>query len=753
MGRKKATMSRRQLLKGGAFAGAGLLVPWDSMFSKTKARPVARAMGLAGTSGTTSGYAGPMPLRVADMGGQGLFYTTDLISAIPVAKPRSRHLLVDNYEIAMKQGSFKFHPSFPTASPTWGYDDGLGGYIGYLGPTIEAITGRRIRVKWVNNLPGNVDDPLGWADPNLIPPDMQMMGGRAVVHVHGGHNPAQFDGGPEYSFCPGQSRVYQYDNLQDEASIWYHDHAMGVTRLNAYAGLAGLYLIRGLQELYLNLPARSYEIPLILQDKAFTDDGGVRKLWYYKPWNPEFFGNVNLVNAQPWPVLHVEPRRYRFRIYNGTQARFYNLRITSAAPSASAGWGKSSDVPFYQIGAEGGFMPRPVKIGGGGNADALLVANGERADVIVDFAGLEGQTLYVSNDASTMYDPDMPLNANDPDVPTFTGTPFEGLAEPVLNVMQVMKIVVDKPLAGSDRSFDPASGRKVNRIFTPMSPDKGVAKYRQISLVEAPFAPGDVNGEPANRVLVNNREFTMGGGTITETPVLGSTEVWQFVNLTPDWHPMHMHLVTFQVVGRQQLVLNPDFDAVNDPEHKRYKYGLDGDGGQVSAVGDLRSNSTYTTGPVLPPYPNETGFKDTVKCPFGWVTYVVAKFTDYAGKFVYHCHILDHEENDMMQYMDVQPRLRKDSVDENPELFTLEQNYPNPFNPSTTIRFNLPEDSPVELKVFNSIGQEVTTLAEGDFAAGIHAVTFNAGTLASGTYIARIKAGSYTASKKMLLVR
>jgi spore coat protein A len=641
--------------------------------------------------------------------------------------------------------NFKFHPFLPSDTPTWGYYDGKS-YIGYLGPTIEATVGKTIRVNWINNLPTYADTPFGWADLNLIPMNAQGIEGRAVVHVHGGHNRHEYDGGPEDWFAPGGHRVFEYENKQDEATMWYHDHAMGVTRLNAYAGLAGMYLLRGDYEKSLNLPNGAYEVPLILQDKAFTLDGGKVKLWYYKPYNPEFFGNVILVNAQMWPVFHVEPRRYRFRIYNATQARFFNLRLTTAAPTPNDGWGTSSDLPFYQIGAEGGFMPAVVKTGGGGSPDSLLLGNGERADVIVDFTNYGGREVYLSNDASTPYDPTTPLLAGDSAAPF---TPDNGGfdPEPVINVMQFK---VDKPLANKDKSFVPVNGMAINKKYSKLNPEKVPDnKWRQITLVEAPYGQ-DAFGNDINKVLVNNLPF---GGSTAEAPVLGTTEVWQFVNMTPDWHPMHMHLVTFQVIGRQRLVMATGAPG-KSPEYLNYVYGVDGQGSQVKFTGKLSTNSRYTTGPVEAPLRNESGFKDTVKCPNGWVTYVIAKFTDYIGDFVYHCHILDHEENDMMQYMHVQAFAKESAEsDEKPTAYALDQNYPNPFNPATQIRFQMPQDGHAKLTIFNTAGQEVAKLVDGDLAAGAHVISWNANNVASGAYFYRLEAGAFSAVKSMLLLK
>jgi spore coat protein A len=259
------------------------------------------------------------------------------------------------------------------------------------------------------------------------------------------------------------------------------------------------------------------------------------------------------------------------------------------------------------------------------------------------------------------------------------------------------------------------------------------------------------------KVLLNNRQFMNMDGTIstpTETPRLRSTEVWQFINMTPDTHPMHMHLVTFEVIGRQKLVVA---DA-NADGYLQYAYGVAGNGAPITTTGAIPPQ--YLSGPVMPPAPNETGRKDTVKTNPGEVTYVIAKFEHFTGKFVYHCHILDHEENDMMQYMKVVGPLGKESADDEftehsimPSDYALEQNFPNPFNPETQIRFQIPDASHVSIRVFNTAGQEVATLIDTDLQAGWHTANWNAANLSSGAYFYRLEAGTFSTVKKMLLLK
>jgi spore coat protein A, manganese oxidase len=790
---KGKTFTRRQMLKGGAIAGAGFLVPWPSITSKVFAGSPSAAGMLATTTGVP---VQPGPSPIGDFT-DGNYFKQALVSAIPFAKPKYRIPgVVAYYELEMKEfPGFPFYlPNFgvtgkdPVAAKTWGYSDGTphifngGNYIGYLGPTIETRRNEQVIVKWINSLPAGDGEPFGLLDPTLIPgydpntgtvPDRTMindgpLGGRATVHIHGMHTASQFDGGPENGFNPGSSRVYYYPNIQEAANLWYHDHAVGVTRLNAYAGLAALYWIRDAVEDRLNLPNRNakdkfgnpLEIPLVLQDKAFYKTGNTWNLWYPNPWQPESFGNTIVINAQLWPTLKVEPRRYRFRMYNGANARVFRLRLSDGpTPGSESSWTPNSAGTFYQIGAEAGLMPNAAPI------DTLLLANGERADVVIDFSRLKGKTVYLSNDAMTPFDPGQPpLAAGDLD-------PIYG-AFANLNVMLLMKIEVDG-VAVTDTSRNPATQPSLR---APIALSwNNAAQFRQITLVERPdllhpdpAATPPVSGLYADwtnyykKVLVNNRLFMVGDGAFTETPKLGTSEVWQYVNLTPDTHPMHMHLVAFKVLGRQKLALNPEWDALvaahpddPPPEYLRYAYGAANAGSQVNPVGDLRNQTAFVTGVVMPPDVNETGWKETVKTNPGEVTYVIAKFEDFPGKFVYHCHILDHEENDMMQYMQTKLSLGKDGEGEEvlPNEFALEQNFPNPFNPATQIRFQMPKDGHATLRIFNAGGQEVAKLVDGQLPAGSHAVSWDASRFATGVYFYRLEAGSFSAVKKMLFLK
>jgi spore coat protein A, manganese oxidase len=700
--------TRRDFLKAGAIAGAGALL------AKGATQKAVAAPGGGGSPNVTK-------------------FVDRIVHPIPKLTPTANSAFpgADYYELTMSAGTHRFHRQFLALANTFRY-----GAMPYLGPTIEAQAGTPVVVKFINNLPiTDAAHPLAASiDPTV--PDSAMYPslapGRATPHLHGGFTAPQFDGLPHSWFtqnglhgrhygtldnsCLPNEAVYRYENLQPAAPLWYHDHAMGITRLNVYAGLAGLYLVRDAVEAGLNLPSGDYEVPLVIQDKQFGPTGlqfypttsGVPAPYPHPIWVPEFFGDTPVVNAVAYPFLDVEPRRYRLRLYNGSQARFYNFKFVSPA----------GNMPFWVIGMEQGLLPAPVM------KTTLLLAPGERADVIIDFAGLAlGTLVTLKNDAKAPY-------------PGGRGG----------GVPQIMQFKVINALVGTDTTTPPASLRLpvVPRLIVT-----GTAPMREIVMKET-FDPA--TGVPTD-VKLNGQWYDEAGVPIDETPKLNDNEIWQFINLTVDAHPMHLHLVKFQVVDRLPF---------NVAAYTTAWLAWVAAGRNPATKPVL---TTFVIGPAILPPPEEMGWKDTVKAYPGQITRIIATFevppgTTLPAEYVYHCHILEHEENEMMRPFAVTATgsLPKKSgeeevASEQPAKFALDQNYPNPFNPETTIRFQLPKDSPVQLKVFNTAGQEVATLAEGPFAAGVHTVRFNGSHLASGMYYAKITAGNFSAVQKMLLLK
>ncbi|MBI5652253.1 MAG: multicopper oxidase domain-containing protein [Chloroflexi bacterium] len=598
-------LSRRQFLKLSAAIGTGLALPWQF-------QPVP-AFAAAGTPNVTK-------------------FIDPLISAIPKLTPTANPLYpgADYYEITMSAGAHKFHSQFLGSAATLRYSA-----MPYLGQTIEAQAGKPVVVKYINNLPPTeaqhplaasidptVPDPMMYASPDGSP----LPGGRAVPHLHGGFTAPGFDGHPHAWFTPTGKRgshytslsgqaaneaIFVYSNQQPAAMLWYHDHAMGITRLNAYAGLAALYFIRdahdtGVAGTGLNLPAGPYEIPLVIQDKQFNANGS---LFYptvglnavHPIWVPEFFGDTPVVNAVAYPFLAVEPRRYRFRIVNGSQARFYNLWLDDG----------KNPIPFWLIGMEQSLTPAPVPL------TKLLIAPGERADIIVDFSKVPfGSVLTMLNNAKA---------------------PFPGGRGGAVG--QIMQFRVNKPLVGADTTTLPQN------LALPAVPRLAAtpgAPMREIVMLETMDM---ATGTPVD-VRLNGKWFD--DGTVDETPKLNTNEIWQFINLTGDAHPMHLHLVKFQVVNRQP------FNA------KAYTAAWLAwiNGGGNPATKPVLAN--FLAGAATPPLPQELGWKDTAISYPGEILRVISKFevppgTQLPAEYVYHCHILEHEENEMMRPFTVNP--------------------------------------------------------------------------------------------------
>jgi len=574
----------------------------------------------------------------------------------------------DYYKITMGEYTAQLHPDLPKATKLWGYADATDPsatpQFRPLGPVIvgnSTLTGGKpVRITYSNNLP-----PVHPLPVDVSLPGADGLPNRAVVHLHGGHVPWTSDGGPYAWFTPANGPVgvdWQpgdsiYPNAQRATMLWYHDHAEGITRLNAYAGLASAYILRDAFELALiasgAIPFR--EIPLVIQDKTFkqvSDQWGLPgDLWYpsvYEPdrWEledgaplpvpscvPEFFGDTILVNGAVYPFVDVEPRRYRFRVLNGSNARFYTLKLVYAQSSTFPG-STEPDVsklgpPFLHIGTEGGFLPAPVLLNYRPNAPTLLLAPAERADLIIDFSQVPpGSRLILYNDAPAPFpgpDERDDYYPGNPKNPT-PSTPGYGP-----NTRALMQFRVG-PLAGSP---DAPAAPLTPPAITPLQ-EASATTVRDLTLNE----DFDPYGRLTQTLGTNVRTAagTFGRSfedAATETPRVGDTEVWRIFNLTGDTHPIHFHLVNVQILERQA------FDV------KHY------------------TGAPKFHGPPRPPDPNETGWKETVRINPGEMTKVIMNFQVPSGSsisartggynYVWHCHILEHEEHDMMRPLIVMP--------------------------------------------------------------------------------------------------
>lgn len=560
-------LTRRRFLQYGVGAGAALSLPWD----------VPSAIASNAGSRLTK-YLEPLPLPGA---------------GIVVATPTAPH----EYSFTQREIARQLHPHLPP-TPLWAYDDGSGltGQAGSFGMAVVAQSGTPLRIGFTHNLPVTYPHWLP-VDTRETPLANQV---RLMTHLHGGFVAGDSDGNPAITpngFGFGETQIVTYTNQKPQmpaSLLWFHDHGLGATRLNVFAGLAAAYIVRdefdtGTEPNPIGIPGGPYEIPLVIQDRQFNRDGTFSYPTSDIPgavWIGEYFGDVMLVNGKVWPFLDVEPRLYRFRILNGCNARILNLNIPGAR--------------MWQIGAEGGLWDIPVRV------KRLVLAPAERADVLVDFGPLAGARLPMKN-----------LN------------PPKPVSTPAPPLTQVMEIRVGTSITESGPSSIPKNlpGRAANL------PDPATTRYITLN---------EIGAETVNWVLLlNAADFE---DTPTESPRVGTVEDWVYINLTGDTHPMHTHLVTVQVIGRTP------FDA--DAYQAAY-------GGPQGVVGGI-DPTPFATGPMLPPDPTERGFKDTFKANPGYFTTVRAKYDLPTGvtapqTYVYHCHILEHEDNDMMRPFTVTP--------------------------------------------------------------------------------------------------
>jgi spore coat protein A, manganese oxidase len=695
-------ITRRQFLKGSLAAGGLVAAGGLGVFlTPRKAHAFVTSMNLQKFIQPLRGIGGAgIPVMVPDAGPQ------------PWWQPGVTH-----FTIGISQFTETLHPSLPPTT-LWGFGQGAISNYRHLGGIIPINRGTPVQITFQNNLPAT----------HIIPVDASIPGAnqaqnRAAVHVHGSFVPWISDGGPHDWWAPDGTHglsflnnavlnptaalneaEYYYPNDQSARLLWYHDHAWGITRINAYAGVATGYVITDAYEAALtaanNLPGpldpRTFY--LIFQDKTFVDAATIGtgdptwpgptttgSLWYphvYDParWTlgptpggpppdpsavPEAFGDTILVNGTVYPFAQVEQRQYRFRLLNACNARFLNPRLLFANnnnPNTVASTEANVAAPgpeFLQIGTEGGFLPHPTLVNAPGTP-LLLLAPAERADVIVDFRNVPaGSILILYSDAAAPYpvgDPRYDFRPNNASTPT-TLKGFGPNTRTLLQIRVVARVGAANPPITLPRTLTPTDPFLINQGRTPIvpvpNPRTGRARVRLANgtVIQALYRYLTLNEDfdTFGRLiqLIGNNVAPLPGGGFgraymdipTETPAAGDYEVWELINLTGDTHPIHIHLVNWQILSRQP------FDVVN-----------------------FTGIPTYT-GPAVAPDPNERGWKETVRMNPGEVTRVFAKFDLpvvpfavptsprlgplYPGKtaheYVYHCHILEHEEHDMMR--------------------------------------------------------------------------------------------------------
>jgi spore coat protein A, manganese oxidase len=679
-------VSRRDFLRIGGGAGAGLF--FIGQFAGVPFKiPVAAAAIPGGTldPGKVTKYMTPMLIPpVMPRAGT---------TAMPGGKP------VDLYEISVRQFAQQILPAGLPRTTVWGYGavaaQSSRGLKIHNAPslTIEAQYNRPVRVKWINELVNGsghflphllpVDPTLHWANPpggmagRDTRPTFDSTPGPytgpvpLVTHAHGavgvgdesdgyaeawylpaaGNIPAGFaTEGTWYDFFAGKAAAgygatwgpgfatFQYPNLGRAGTTWYHDHVLGMTRLNVYAGPAGFYIIRGgpagdaavldsRTGLRASFPGpapregdkfppnkRYREIPIAIQDRSFNTGGS---LFYpdtraffdgitgrYIPetdispiWNPEFFGNMIMVNGNTWPFQTVEQRRYRFRVLNGCDSRFLILDFN-----------KIPGVEVWAIGNEAGFLAAPANLTAN-NGNRLLMGLAERADLIVDFTNVPVGNYVLGN-----VGPDEPFGGGEPGVDFDPADPAS--TGQILRFRVVPAVDVDTSTPPQFLQLPAITPLPAATVTRPLALLEEMSAFFEDAPAEALL--GTVAGDPNLAPRVWTRRLW--ADPVTENPVVGATEVWEMYNATGDAHPMHIHEVTFEVLNRQRIVVEEENQTVQvDPD------------------------STPT-----PPEPWETGFKDTVIAYPGQVTRVRIRFNT-PGQFVWHCHIVEHEDNEMMR--------------------------------------------------------------------------------------------------------
>lgn len=555
-----------------------------------------------------------------------------------------------SYTISMTQFEQQVLPPGYQPTTLWGYsgkikDTSTGEEVQFQsspGATFEAIKGIPINVKWENKITAPyslpVDPSIHWANPSDVPmtppnenwppfppgvPEAQK-DVPLVPHLHGGEQQSIFDGHPDSWWTAKGDKgpkyitdTFHYPNTQEPTTLWYHDHALGVTRLNVMMGLAGFYILRDPANPF-DYPGplitkSKYEIPIVIQDRSFNDDGSLNypttgdNPEIHPYWNPEFFGDSIMVNGRVWPNLNVDMTRYRFRLLNGSSARFYNLKF-------------SNGMKFWQIGTDGGYLNKPVSL------TSLLIAPGERADILVDFGEIpKGTTIILQNDARAPYPTG---DAPDPDT-----------------VGQIMQFTIQH---SEEMTMLPKLPKSLRCEPIPTLPPP--CKIRVLTLYEIAGPNGPI------MVTLNGQRWS---APVSELPVVGSTEEWYLVNLTMDAHPIHLHLVQFKVVCRQK------FEVDN---YTKDWLALNSDLGTPPwmTTPRLLRTSPYTIGAPDFPEENESGWKDTAKAFPGEITRIRVRFAPQNAEscpgenlypfdpssgpgYVWHCHILDHEDNEMMR--------------------------------------------------------------------------------------------------------
>ena len=676
-------LTRREVLKAGLAGGAGMLLPLKFMLPKAHGVPL--------ISGLSDPAMQPKFIELAPNALDPGFLFKDLNeNGGPVQQP--------NFSLRVKEtmqqtGLINPRNGRKLKTNVWGYGADTVSWPGQTFQVMSTSAGGADEtvVRWENELQGKkhllpVDTNVHWcyslhgaSSANGVDYrqfSIKKNGVPIVTHLHGGNTDFQFDGNPEFFYSPdgtvkgpqwdavpgGFTNTFHYNNDVPAGNLWYHDHALGITRLNVYAGLAGFYFVRdefdtGLPDNPLGLPAFPYELAYAIQDRMFTDGGA---LFYPAfPGDPfyddfitgegailppelfpgggptalaEFFGDHMVVNGKIWPKADVEPRNYRMRLLNGTDSRFMVVQFVSVDPGVTDPNDSSASAPldFWVIGSDQG-------LGTPEQTDTLVFEPGGRYDVVVDFSQVPPNSRVIMKN----------LGGDAPFGGAFGGDLEPEDLFPDRHTDRIMAFDVVVPLSGVPDDFDPfslpgyggvANGATTRRVAL----FEGTDEFGRLQPLLGTVKDGDLSG--ANVATA----YTWFQPT-TETPAPDSTEIWEIYNFTADAHPIHLHLVNFEILDREHF----EYDITGTQTTTQHN-GTTGEAPEISNIRNLTAASVgseyFEDAPKdmvtsLPGDPEGTP-------PTGQLVRIKAHFNK-SGRYVWHCHILSHEDHEMMRVLQV----------------------------------------------------------------------------------------------------
>ncbi len=604
--------------------------------------------------------------------------------------------------------------------PVWGYQDTWGHNNIMAGPAIQVSSGKTLLVEWRNALRKSSKCPVDEVhipfDENIdviVPQNTlgadgvkleKKPSGYFVTHLHGAKTAPNYDGWPESMMMPGQSRLSRYENNERSTMYWYHDHAMHTTRLNAYAGLAAPYIIRDKEECLLGLPKDGDEIFMVIQDrnlnlpeKPLHKGVNTTTLLHKTETNTgplEFYGPLTLVNGAIWPKRTVDAGLYRLRILNGSNSRVYALYLVETKANGMLDLTSKPKIAkgprIVKIGTDGGLLDKAVELGDFTDKGAIVLMPAERIDLLIDFSQCKNKSYAFVNAAKSPFsgsDSIRDINSSfypaAPEQDTDRNPYPEVMRFDVCEAMDNHKgtddlqcIINLMPKIVTTRYYDPIKVKKIRTIALvekDMGPNKP-AMLTNFELIEEKMLKqyAGATNRPyqalkAGRIVeIDNIKYRVCAERFQDPlnfqVVHGDTEIWRFINISPDSHPMHLHLVQYRHHATRKLLpieqIN-DAGTVVETEGKGGLEAADIVNGAFRAGDSLRIKSAASS-PVL----NETGLKDTIRVDPGTMVEIIAKFEGHLGRYLYHCHLLEHEDHDMMrQFVVARPDMRMHSRD------------------------------------------------------------------------------------------